>query len=456
MLLLWLSTALAAPSTLRGDTSGQLFQDPLDLAAQPARLAEAQALDLYTFAALRNPGTTLGLAIVAPVPNGNVAASAGWSHNASVDATVDLRTNDATIARANVDVGSADLAWGGPVSGRFDVGAGLFFRGTFQRSGAAFDPDTATLVTSFPATLDDHAAPWTQLTDQWTLGGRLGLVAHGDRATTDVHLALDLHRDATSARGHTDGVTLTGSPLPPDNALSNNRAGVTPSVTVDTLVPTGERTAFRGWFQVGVDVDHTAIDTSTLVVSPTLVGLGVDRTVRFVPDYDHDVDAAFDARLLGHVQLDGRGRVALRVGGRLSAAYRDARVVWVTTDAATGFDAGEGRILRRARLAVGVPLAVEVAVHPKVVFRVSAEGTWSWSQTDEASGAADPDDLDATARGAGTRRASQGLSGRGAVGVAWRPVDVLSWEATVFGTGTTGVAATVGDLWLATSLVFHL
>jgi hypothetical protein len=229
--------------------------------------------------------------------------------------------------------------------------------------------------------------------------------------------------------------------------VQGNVAQWRPGVTVDALRATGRNTAFRGYFRTTVGAGGVADTEQT-----GSYGDGDTRTRAYGDALDVDLDLTL--RLLGHVDLD---RLSLRFGADVLGAVRHfnaRRYDPAAQDDGRQFAGDAGQVT------IGVPLAIEARVHPRVVLRAAAEGGWTWQHERDGEGYGEET--------SGTVTTSDQTFVSANTGVRWMALDRLTWDlalgaatptpATTYvpaGTFVWPAPTTLGglDLSLATSLI---
>lgn len=459
LFLALLSLAQADPTSLRGEASFQLFRRPLDLVVQPARLAGTEETAVYTFLALRAPETVLSAGATVTWGPGALGVHGGWHRSGAGTRSGSVSGPTSTLTRDDADRAVLHVAYGAPVTGTVDVGGGVWFDGAFASSPRGWE--AGALTTQAELGPDEEPALWSRRRT-WSLGARLGTTLHDPRGGhTDLHVELAGEEDLAVTEGELPGVVVLEG-FTPDGAggPQANRLRWQPAVVVDGLRPTGPRSAFRAWARVGL----AAGGPSVLARREAPVGAAERRTELLDPG---GVDLAVDGTLLllGHVTA---GPVEIRVGGRVRADVHHRVVLWLVDPDAPGTVA-QGRAQRGVGIDLALPLALEVAVHRRVVLRAAALGGWQWTDTTSLVGTADLLDPAGTLDGTVTGFPRDGTYVRGGLGVAWRAADLVSLEAALdtayrsanvqvaapSGVVTGGLSTPLGDLGLAVSLVFH-
>lgn len=418
----------AAPVSLRAAATEGTFRDSLDFLEQPARLSWQETTDIWSQLALRSGSTGLDVGTVAAVRGGAIGANVRFvraSSRTNPDDAPDpfaYNTNDLRFTLSTAHALSPTWGFGFGVWGRARLGS--------MRSWAPDATDGAIEDTSTDVRVRSDAAQ---------AGLRVGFVHQEQDRVLDVHARLVWDQVLDSARGGSEGMTVDGFVddailAGGDTFASSNRRTWAGAVTVDHLRPTTGRLALRTY----VDVLAQGGGVAAAHFDQTVGGAG---EVHGTWSQVGSVGGALDLRLLGRARWD---KLELWFGGRTFASYDSFHGVRDLTEQ----DAAGDRVFaestamqsRGGTLLLGLPLALEAAVHPRVAFRASALVYWRMNGTGRRASTVEGFETEPTARTWSDR-----TGGAANTGVRWRPVDLLDWDVNLGLASTAGASAMAGS-----------
>lgn len=418
--LLVLTAAWAAPAeSLRGSATGQLFRDSLDRLDQPAQISADTALDVWTQLGWRGGGLDVNGAVIAPWGRHRFGAFLGWDR-------ASFHTDGQSPNAEGTNALHIELAWArkGLAAG---WGASLWVDHSRFSEPALWDGDGVVAANI----LADTTQPARQFTEHLQGGLRVGRVKQTTwGGTRSLHLGLNTVIDAVTAHGvDAAGEALDGYAFDPSAAepFSRNRSLVRLEVVSDALRPAKHNGAWRTWLVFNAGAGAAPYPKFALSGPISIDGLLFSQSVY--------TNLAADLRVLRHLAL---GPADLRVGGRAAVGGR-----FDLADL-SGWRAGETRdrdYQLDVRVAVSVPLALELPVHPRVTLRAYAEPSWQAHhvQTGVMLQGAEHE----------TTWSDQALIS-GSLGVRWNPDPVLTVDLATFAMPYTPSSGVVGvDPWLS-------
>lgn len=427
MIVWMLSVALGAtvddtaPESLRSATTDGTFRDSLDFLEQPARLSWQQGVDVWSQLALRSGSTGLDLGTVAAVKGGAIGANVRFvrsSTRSNPDDAPDpfsYNSNDLRFTLATSHALSPTWGFGFGVWGHARLGSMLSWS-PGANDGALDAPSTDVRV---------HK-------DAAQAGLRVGFVHQVDDRVLDVHARLVWSRELDSAHGSSDGMTVDGFV---DDAIldtgvhyaAHNQDTWAGALTVDHTRPTHGRLALRTF----VDVLAQGGGVAQAHFDQTVERLG---EVHSTWSQDGSLGGALDLRVLGRARWD---KLELWFGGRLTAAYASFHGVRDLTetdaDGVRVFAESTAALTRNGTLQLGVPIALEAKVHPRVTFRAAALVYWHMTGTGERFDTVEAFDAAPISRGW-----SDATGGSAHTGVRWKPVDLLDWDVDLGASSSAG------------------
>lgn len=369
--MIWLSIALAQTTSLRAQTTSQLYRDPIDLALEPATLGTVQGRHLYGVLAryqesTGDGGRTLELATVRPFGPGVLSVHAGGGlSNSTLDAseTVDNATSGSFVGDQS-GLAQAWVAWG---NGRFGFAVGSQFRQVGQTARATVRGMPSPATAEYDDDTDIGAITLTEFQQDLVIG----LLLSGN-TELDLLYRYSLEQTYVEATVFDGDVRFDTKGLYEGAGLDGNHQGHGGGIRLDTTVDRGEGRALRVLVELRAGSHGPSTDTL----------IDVEETDGVVT-YRRDL-AWSDARLLSTdafalvASHRPMGPLQLRYG--VTATWTGDTGAWEVTS--TELDANgeqttqavDHRLTAR-RGSLALPVAVEVPLRPEVSLWTGARFT---------------------------------------------------------------------------------
>ncbi len=447
--MLWIWTlvglALADPSSLIGERTGQAFRGPLDRAVLPASQGGIDAHEVHTLLSFRSQlprfsgawagpvGPEAGMVVFGSILSSSNRVSSGLAEEGIIESRRSLTWE-------------GSVGWGKKLRGGPWFGFRLFGEGSSSRNSGSNGGGDAQRIGALGG-----PEQWSRVRDA-TVGGSFGLRRTRSDGWLEVDLDLTWSRARSIVRQEGSAAVFgaqSGYAASPEAGLQDflqrNREVWRAGLRIERVRRRDQPVGSRVLAELGAGGGQPP--------PPGKAGELVEAGDRF----HSSTLAVADLRVLGLAEIRW-DQLELRLGGEFSVNYQ-----YFQGDLGPDPDAVRRLADQQGRVRLAVPVALEAIVHPKVRLFAAASvqlllwGTWSTEPYDVLVGP-----------NPGTFALSQYTLGGASLGTRWRPLSRL--EVTSFlglnggGGGSFGPVLTaqstsvnfLNSMSVALSLVLHL